>query len=156
MTARNYSKLTIIAEQNTKEKEFWLDKLSGDIEKSSYPYDNPHKTGASPSMETVEFSLKENIFAKLSQLSKGSAVKLHMILTAGITVLMEKYTAHRDILMGAPIYKQEKEIDFINTILVLRNRLDGATTFKELLKQVRQNIVEASANQNYPLEILPL
>nr|NIM14698.1 amino acid adenylation domain-containing protein [Candidatus Aminicenantes bacterium]NIM81428.1 amino acid adenylation domain-containing protein [Candidatus Aminicenantes bacterium]NIN20828.1 amino acid adenylation domain-containing protein [Candidatus Aminicenantes bacterium]NIN44614.1 amino acid adenylation domain-containing protein [Candidatus Aminicenantes bacterium]NIN87430.1 amino acid adenylation domain-containing protein [Candidatus Aminicenantes bacterium] len=60
----------------------------------------------------------------------------------------------RDIVVGAPIYKQEMEGDFINTVLPLRNRLDHHMTFKELLLEVRQTLTRAAENQGYPMEVL--
>jgi amino acid adenylation domain-containing protein len=56
--------------------------------------------------------------------------------------------------VGAPIYKQEITGKFINTILAIRNKLEREMTFKELLLQVRATFLEATENQNYPIETL--
>jgi amino acid adenylation domain-containing protein len=77
-----------------------------------------------------------------------------MILTAGVALLISKYTGHTDIVLGTTIYKQKVEGEFINSILSLRNRLEAAMTFKELLLQVKQTIIESVENQNYPIETL--
>ncbi|MCP4152985.1 MAG: AMP-binding protein, partial [bacterium] len=47
------------------------------------------------------------------------------------------------------------EGDFINTVLAFRNVVNRDMTFKELLLQMRQTIVEADEHQDYPLELLP-
>ena len=43
---------------------------------------------------------------------------------------------------------------FVNTVVVLRNHVHHQLTFKELLLQVRQTIIHAVENQNYPIEVL--
>jgi len=68
--------------------------------------------------------------------------RLHMVLAAGVVVLLDKYTykGSKDIIIGVPIYKQEIEGDFINTLLALRNRLTEGMSFKELLLEVRKTV----------------
>ncbi len=156
MSKRNFDKLAIAAEQNIKERDYWLEKLSGSLVKSSFPYDHPsrQKDGDEPRLGAVGFNLDGELSAQLLQLSKGSDVKLHMILLAALLVLLEKYTGNQDIIIGTPIYRQDVDIEFINTVLVIRSWTHETTTFKELLLQVWQTIVEAEENQNYPLEIL--
>ncbi|MCP5054812.1 MAG: amino acid adenylation domain-containing protein, partial [bacterium] len=156
MIKRNYDKLAAAAVQNLKEKDFWLDTLSGDLVKSSFLYDNPTDAVMVPGdgMETVEFQVTGQLYSQLMKLSKGSDVKLHMILTTGLFALLAKYTGNRDIIIGSPIQKQEMEIEFVNTVLTLRTRPEKSTTFKELLLATRTVIVAATEHQNYPLEVL--
>ncbi|MCP5107872.1 MAG: amino acid adenylation domain-containing protein, partial [bacterium] len=156
MSDRNYDKLAVAAEQNREEKNYWLDKLAGDPVKSSFFYD--HRESAaddSPAgMDTVKLDFNPDIAAGLMKLSKGSDVKLHMILAAALTVLLEKYTRGSDILIASPIYKQDVEIEFLNTVLVLRNQIQTDMTFKDLLLAMRRTVTDAVRYQNYPLEIL--
>ena len=154
MFERNYDKLAVAADQNVKERDFWLNKLAGDLSKSRFPVERMGRIAGEPVMKTVKRSFTGDLFSKLMQLSKGSDVKLHMILTAGLAVLLKKYTGDPDVIIAAPIYKQDVDIEFINTVLVLRNRVEEGTTFKELLLQVRKTMMEAVENQNYPVEIL--
>jgi amino acid adenylation domain-containing protein len=153
MSNRNYDKLAAAADQNVKERDFWLQQLSGELVKSSFPYD--HKNKINP-VETndMRLSFPQDISSQLMKLSKGSEIKLHMILSAILEMLLNKYTGHNDIIIGVPIYKQDTDIDFINTVLILRNRIRTGTTFKELLLQIRETLVQATENQNYPIEIL--
>ncbi len=158
MPERNYDKLAAAAEQNVKEKDFWLAELAGSLVKTSFHYDYKpnlaNKTTFAQTPGNVPIRFDPGLSSKLMQLSKGSDVKLHMIFTAGLVVLLEKYTGTRDILIGSPIYKQEADIDFINTVLILRHRIHENMTFKELLLQVKETITRAAEHQNYPVEIL--
>jgi non-ribosomal peptide synthetase component F/acyl carrier protein len=155
MQKRKYSEeLLVAANQNINARNYWLNKLSRDIVKNGFPYDSIKETKKKHSNETVKFTFPPELFTRLASLSKDSDYTIHVILTAGLNILLSKYTGSKDIIVGTPIYKQDVKTEFINTVLALRNQLEEDTTFKELLLQVRQTIIEAAENQNYPIEIL--
>jgi amino acid adenylation domain-containing protein len=154
MSDRHYDRLAAAADQNEREREFWLNRLAGELVKTGFPCDRPENGRAEQPMEEARFQFSEGLAAPLMKLARGSQVKLHMILLAGLAVLLEQYSSHRDVIIGTPIYKQKQQSDFINTVLPIRIRIEAATTFKELLLQVRESVVQAAQHQNYPLEIL--
>ncbi|MCK5057808.1 MAG: amino acid adenylation domain-containing protein [Candidatus Aminicenantes bacterium] len=159
MEARHYShKVAVAAHQNVKEKAFWLEQLAGEPEKSCFPYEHnlvkaDEPVGQKPALES--FHLPAELVLKLEKISGGIDIKLHIVLTAGLVLLLHKYTGNSDILTGAPVLKQEQEAEFINRILVFRSRIEKNMSFKELLLQVRETIVNVSENQNFPLAVLP-
>jgi amino acid adenylation domain-containing protein len=146
----------VAARQNVKEKNFWLNNLSGEWEKSSFYYDiKPANNKKNERLFNKEaFKFTGELVSKLIQLSNGSDLRLHMILVAGLIVLINKYTGKNDIIVGGPAYKQNSEITFINTVLAFRNKVEDTMTFKELLLQVRQTVSEAADHVNYPLELV--
>jgi amino acid adenylation domain-containing protein len=144
---------TIAAGQLNKEGEYWLKKLSGEWIKTGFPYDYEKKLQESHN-QAVEFRLTGDIFLKLLKLSNQSDIRLHMIMVSVLVLLLHRCTSSSDILLCTPVLKQEEELEFINTVLILRNELKPGMTFKELLLQVRQTIVEATENQNYPVQTL--
>ncbi len=146
--------LAVASGQYLKEEEYWLQKLSGELVNTGFMGDNRRIGRGEPRMAAEHFGLSEELSSRLMKLSAGSDPKLHMILIAGLLALLNKYTGNEDIIVGIPIYKQDVEAVFINTVLAIRNRLKGDMTFRHLLLQVRQSIVEADENQNYPLEML--
>ena len=147
----------VVVGQNSKEKTYWLKKLAGIPGKSIFPYDfeTPVKYRR---METVKFSITGEFFSKLMTIINGSDHRLHMFLVAALTVLLARHCREkRDncIDIGTTIYNPEIEGKFINTLLVLRNSVNPDITFKDLLLTVRQTVMEALENQNYPLKALP-
>ncbi|MDQ1350670.1 MAG: hypothetical protein QG657_972 [Acidobacteriota bacterium] len=158
MIHKNYPKLLrIAAEQNLKEKDFWLKQLAGELVKAHFPYDYK-KTSTyideAAEFDSTIFKFDEEIAAKLMVLSKGSNFTLNLLFIAGVILLLHKYIGNRDIIVGTPIYEQEMDGDFINTILVLRNRVGKNVSFREFILQVRQTLTDAIDNQNYPIELL--
>jgi amino acid adenylation domain-containing protein len=152
---------SIASSQFIKEKDYWLNKLSGELSRSSFPYDyTGTKTAVSFPLEkdSAACCFSGEIFSGLMKLSRGNDYVLHMIAVAAVTVLVGKYAYNdnKDIILGAPIYKQEIGVDaeFVNTVLALRVQPEEGMTFKELLYKVRETILEADKNKNYPIEAL--
>ncbi len=146
----------IAASQSFKEREYWMKKLSGQMVKTFIPPDNEkRKIPDSPSSREIhQLTINGAHFAGLMKLSNTSDPRLFMILVTTWNILLSKYTSSQDIIVGTTIPRQEAEGEFINTVLALRNQWSHETTFKELLMQVRQTIIEANENQNYPIETL--
>ncbi|MGD2089310.1 MAG: amino acid adenylation domain-containing protein [Candidatus Aminicenantes bacterium] len=153
-------KVSLALDDYGEEKDYWLDKLAGQLTKTNFPYDFYHQgPQESPRVKienTAELAINfsSRLCERLLKISKKSDYTLHMILVAGMTVLLNKYTGAEDIMVGMPIYRQSKEGEFLNTVLVLRNQLQPGMNFKNLLLQVRQTVMEANDNQNYPIETL--
>ena len=158
MSAYDYSKEKKFADSpiENKERDYWLNKLSGEIQKTAFPYDRILIQSGEDDYRAKSASCKlpQELFLRLVKLCKESDLKLHMTLTAGLITLLHKYSGTNDIIIGTPVLKQQKQKDFINTVLALRNEIKDGMTFKTLLLQVRQSIIEATENQNYPLETL--
>jgi tyrocidine synthetase-3 len=146
--------VTIAAGQLNKEREYWLNRLSGNPEKTFFPYDLQETSGDSKKSEPLKFPLPPELDEKLMRLSSGSLSRLFMALTAGLITVLYKYTGNTDIILGTSIDKQEIQGEFINRVLALRNRFSCSITFKELLFQVRETVIGAVENRNYPIEVL--
>ncbi len=159
MRAENISRETLFAaNQYAKEREYWLNTLSGELVKSSFPFDDiadGKEKQEKNDAPAVPFKIHGELFSKLMTVSNNSNSRLYMLLVTGMVVLLAGYSGHDDIIIGAPINKQEIEGEFINTVLALRSRIKEGMTFRELLMQVRQTVVEAADNQNFPIETLP-
>jgi amino acid adenylation domain-containing protein len=155
---KSMGEMKLAASQYSKERDYWLKKLSGEIVKSHFPYSNPQE-GGNKNKNTINNQYEQSrisgeLYERLMKLSNHSNAKLHMILLAGVSALLYKYTGIRDIIVGTPIYRQDADGDFINTVLAISNQLTHGITFKELLLQVKQTVVEANENANYPIETL--
>jgi len=149
-------RLAIPAAQNIEEKNYWLTKLSGELIKASFPGDYNKRVKNTRRIDTATYILPGELFSRLLELSKDSDARIFVTAAAGVMLLLNRYTYNRqeDIAIGTAIYRQEKDHDFINTVLVLRNQVSPGTTFKEFLIQVGQVIREANLYQNYPIEAL--
>ena len=108
-----------LLEPRAKTRDYWLSRLSGDLVKSTFPYDFKKKREGRDRFETVEGVFTGEIFEKLMKFTNESDHLLHMILAAMVVALLDKYTdmyqrngdpgdnTNPGIIIGAPIYKQE-------------------------------------------------
>lgn len=155
MTGKFYSERQLIAaNQSIEEKSFWLTQLADTPEKACFPYDYRGADSHRRDFKVLTFKFCGQIFYGLMKLSNSSDVRLHIILVTLVMILLNKYVKQKDLMVGTPIYKQDIQGEFVNTVLPLRSRLEGDRTFKELLLQVSQAVLAASEHQNYPLETL--
>ena len=86
-------------------------------------------------------------------------ITLFMTLLGALQVLLYRYSNQEDIVIGSPIAgRRYKEVEgligfFVNT-LVLRGNVSSRLQFKELIRQVKERVLEAYARQDIPFEQL--
>jgi fengycin family lipopeptide synthetase D len=155
MFRENKNEIAVAANQNIRQRNYWLKRLAGEPGRGRFPCDFPGITGSAEGRgETVPLKIPAACSRQVLDLGAGSDYSLHVILSAALLALIYRYTEQADMVIAAPIYKQEDEAEFINTVLALRQYIGGEATFKELLLRVRQTIQQAVENQDFPVEIL--
>ncbi|MCP4214300.1 MAG: AMP-binding protein [bacterium] len=143
---------TLAAGQNIRERDYWLEKLSGQLTKIFFPYD--YRKTDEEEKARLTFKISGDAYALLMKISNKSNPRLHILLVTGWLILLNKYTAGSDIVIGVPTYKQDVQGELINTVLALRANVTADMSVKEMLMQVGKLVVEADKNQNYPMETL--
>lgn len=137
------------------EKEYWLDKLSGDFTIGSFPTDFKKVDSQQHNKCILNFKLSDNASKGLLGISNNSDVGLYMILLCGIKYLLNRYTGNDDIVVGMPVFKQdEADIANINMISALRTKFGGNWSFKDLLMDVRTTVNDARKYINIPFEVM--
>ena len=144
----------IAASQSLKEKEYWLERLSGDLEKSHFFYDFDQDVSAGTRDHTETFDISGELWQRLMAVSNGADPILHIILTAGLAALLYKYNGRSHVLVGTSIDKQETDGQFINTVLPLNIAVSGELSFKDLLLRAKGVVDGAVEHQNFPVEML--
>lgn len=151
-------RLIVAAGQKIKEREYWTAALGGELNRTVFPVDHESRSPITSDPARELFQFPDELTTALDKLSKGTFQTLLVILTAGLTTLLHRYTGSMDIILGTPILKQkvEKKSELINKVVALRHRIrtEPPMTFKELLVSVGNTMVEAMDHQAYPLEIL--
>ncbi|WP_431784114.1 amino acid adenylation domain-containing protein [Streptomyces chumphonensis] len=95
----------------------------------------------------------------LRRLGRERGASLFMVLLAGFSVLMSRYSGQRDVPVGSPVAGRDRpELEhliglFINT-LVLRTDVSGDPSFAELVDRARETSLEAYAHADVPFERL--
>ncbi|HEY1528469.1 MAG TPA: non-ribosomal peptide synthase/polyketide synthase [Candidatus Angelobacter sp.] len=142
-----------------KELGYWREKLSGAPPVLELPSDRPRPLVLSERGDVVEVEFSKELCSRLRALSEREGATLFMTLLAAWQLLLHRYTGETDISVGTPVagrkhLETEGLIGFFVNTLVIRTDLSGEPTFRELLRRVRDVVLEAHAHQELPFEKL--
>ncbi|MDQ1355029.1 MAG: hypothetical protein QG657_5338, partial [Acidobacteriota bacterium] len=142
-----------------KQKEYWLNRFKGEIPVLNLPLDYPRPTVYTASGNRINFEIDKELTFKIRQIMLETGTTLYMILLAGYTVMLSKYSNQDDIIVGTPIAGRrhadlENIIGLFINMLAIRNRPREEKTFAEFLEEVRINALDAYENQDYQFEDL--
>jgi amino acid adenylation domain-containing protein/non-ribosomal peptide synthase protein (TIGR01720 family) len=138
---------------------YWERQLGGNLPLLQLPTDHLRPPAQTYQGTTYSAKLPDRLVKSLQQLSQQEGATLFMTFLAAFKALLYRYTAQEDMLIGTPIANRNRsEIEtligfFVNT-LILRTRLDGNPTFRQLLHRVRETALGAYAHQDLPFEKL--
>ncbi|WP_086667406.1 non-ribosomal peptide synthetase [Lentzea kentuckyensis] len=127
----------IAAAQRPESAAFW-NALLADAPVSSFPEDTVTTT-----------RLDDALTARLDAVSRGQDAALQAVLVAGTMALLREYTSSADVLVGI-----KADADVLADVLPLRHNISDGETFRTLLNEVRMRITEASAHQDFPVELV--
>ncbi len=138
---------------------YWTEQLAGAPERLELPADRPRPGVQSYRGAWDQTSLPAATVTPLRELARREGVSLFMVLLAGFTTLLHRYTGAEDVVLGTPVSgRHYEEIEhllgcFTNT-LALRSDLSGDPTFAELLGRVKQTTLGGLTYQELPFEKL--
>jgi amino acid adenylation domain-containing protein/FkbM family methyltransferase len=139
--------------------DYWKGQLGGAPPKLEVPADHPR-----PAVQTRRgarhfFELPAELVTAAEALSRQEGATLFMTMLTAFKALLYAYTSQEDLVVGSPFAnRMRSETEgligaFVNTV-VLRTRLSGPSTFRQLLRRVREVVLAASAHQELPFEKL--
>ncbi len=142
-----------------KAKDFWVNQYQDEI-----PLLNMPTTFSRPSTQSFEganyhATLSKDIFNKVNEIAKSLEITPYMLLLATYYILLFKYTAQNDIVIGTPIIGRESpELYqmlgmFVNT-LPLKNTIHPSTHFKDFVAALKDYCLTVFENQSYPFDEL--
>ncbi|MET0396779.1 MAG: amino acid adenylation domain-containing protein, partial [Longimicrobiaceae bacterium] len=138
---------------------FWREMLDGAPPLLELPTDRPRRGPSSTAAMGKRFEISPETTRALRGLGRREGATLFMTLLAGWQVLLGRYAATDDVVVGTPIANRTRaEVEgligfFVNT-LVLRSDLAGDPSFRALLARVRETTLGAFAHQDLPFERL--
>jgi hypothetical protein len=136
---------------------YWQTQLAGVTSRLELPIDRER-----PTVQTFEgvhrpVSMPAAHAAAMGELARREAATPYMAFLALWGLALYRMTGQDDVLVGTPIANRdrvevERLIGFFANTLVMRIRLDGNPTFRELVRRVRETALGAYAHQNVPFE----
>jgi tyrocidine synthetase-3 len=146
-------------ERVKKQEGYWLKEFEGEIPVLDLPTDYPRPAIQSFEGNVLGFTIGEVETRGIKALASGEDVTLYMVLLVVFNVFMSKISGNTDIVVGTPTagrrHADLRQIIgmFVNT-LALRNYPSAEKTFNDFLGEVKERILQAFENQEYPFEEL--
>lgn len=139
------------------QRDYWVKQLSGLPEENGLRPDFPRPPVPDGEGDALTFTIDADTRARLAELTRELGITEFMLLQAAVAVALHKAGEGTDIPLGTPVAgRTEPELDrligfFIN-IVVLRNKLDGNPTVREVLRRAREMALGAYAHQDLPFD----
>ncbi|HET7228485.1 MAG TPA: amino acid adenylation domain-containing protein [Longimicrobium sp.] len=138
---------------------WWKERLAGAPALLELPADRPRPPVQSFRGATERMEVPAALVERLHAVARGESATLFMAALAAFKVLLSKYGAGDDIVVGSPITGRTRtEVEgligfFLNT-LALRTELGGDPTFRQVVRRVREGALGAWQHQDLPFERL--
>ena len=104
-----------------------------------------------------DFLLEGPVVTRLRELAREEEASLFMVMLAAFQVWLHRYSGKNDVVVGTPVaLRGRPEVQsllgfFMNT-LPIRVRLEEASDFRQVLRQVRETLLEAFSHVDFPFE----
>lgn len=147
-------------EFKNKEK-YWINAFSKQTKSLSLPLDFNRGDFRTFSGRRVTFKMEPEVTGKIKTFAHNQGTTLFNVLMAAYYALLFKYSEKEEgeIVVGSPISTKsdnrlEKSVGmFVNT-LPIKSFLNKNITFSELLQNLKETMIKALDNREYPLENL--
>jgi amino acid adenylation domain-containing protein len=139
--------------------EYWRQHLPAEVPILNLPTDKPRPIVQTNNGASEFFVLDPELTARIHSLSQESGATVFMILLSAYYILLHRYTAQDDIIVGSPVMgRTQDEFSsvygyFVNP-LPLHANLAGDLSFLDFLAQVQKIVLNGLDNQEYPFVLL--
>ncbi|MHC0067969.1 non-ribosomal peptide synthetase [Nostoc sp. UIC 10890] len=138
---------------------YWKQQLGGELPVLELPTDHLRPPVQTYRGARQSLNLPKDLTNALKSLSQQSGVTLLTTMLAAFNILLYRYTAQEDIIVGSPIpnrnqHQVEGLIGLFANNLVMRTNLSGNPSFRELLGRVQEVVLSAYSHQDLPFEKL--
>lgn len=146
----------VTSEAAEAQRAFWRGTLSGQLPVLDFPLDHAPSFGGDGRGEVLEVPLAGDLEAKLRKRVADENCTMFAVTAAAFAALLSRYSGQYDILFGSPIANRTAETETMigpfSGPLALRFGLTGESTLSNVLAQVRDGLMDALSNVEYPFE----
>ncbi|EJN39590.1 non-ribosomal peptide synthase, partial [Pseudomonas sp. GM84] len=139
--------------------QWWRTALHGSSGRLALPTDLPRPAQASQAGENLNFDLPQATVEAVRARAAQLGVTPYMLLLAAFQLLMHRASGQHDLLLGADVAGREHPdlealIGFFVNVLPLRSQLDEQLDFAAWLARTRTTLLDASAQQALPFDLI--
>ena len=138
---------------------YWREKLAPPVPQLELPADRPRPATQTFRGASVPLRLSPDLTERIKTLARQEGTTPFVVLLACYQAFLYRLTGAEDVVVGTPTFARSKPEfmgvvgDFVNSV-PLRGKLGAATSFRELVAQLRRTVLEALDAQEFPLPLL--
>ncbi|WP_459209768.1 amino acid adenylation domain-containing protein [Aquimarina rhabdastrellae] len=149
----------IETERYNKGKEYWLDKLKGDLSSIDLPGNKKRPGIKTNNGKVLRTFFDKDSTDKIKSFSKKENGSLFITIISVWNVLIYRYAGNREVIFGVPVAERsqkelENQIGFYTNTVVLRNQIDPKETFLDFYHRTKKEVVKSYEFQDYPFDRL--
>lgn len=138
--------------------DYWRQHLA-DLPTLHLPTDRPRSSDHSYQGAKCSIMLPQALKEALQAIARQEQATLFMTMLTAFQIILVRYSGQEDIVIGSSVAgRSRKELEdligFFVNMLVLRTDLSGAPSFREALRRVREECLQAYTYQDLPFEHL--
>jgi Condensation domain/Phosphopantetheine attachment site/AMP-binding enzyme C-terminal domain len=140
-----------------KQKQYWMQKLGGELPTLDLPLDRPRPKIMSHAGGVTLIRVNTPLASSIRALALAHQCTTYVVLLAAFQTLLHRYTGLEDIIVGTTFAnRNNKQLEeligfFVNTV-AMRTDFSGTPTFAEVLRRARTTALEAYEHQDMPFE----
>jgi len=139
--------------------EYWKKQLQEMPQVLALPTDYVRPARESFRGGTEQEILRSDLLESLNAVGRGEKASLLMTLLAAFQVLLMRYSGQEDFGVGTVVANRKRQetkglIGFFLNTLVIRANLGGEPTFRDVLRRVREAVLDGYEHQDLPFEKL--
>lgn len=139
---------------------FWRKQLQGCTSSTQLPADRPRPDIPNFRGKDQRLTFATNLYSSVKDICRQEEVTPFMLMLAALNVFINLRTGRDDIVVSTGNANRthsqtEGLIGPFNNLLMLRTKLTGAESFRQLLQRVRVVALEAYSHQDLPFALVP-
>jgi amino acid adenylation domain-containing protein len=136
---------------------FWEETLRGAPALLELPADRARPAIATYRGGRLRRKLSRPLTEALREMSRQEKASLLAVFAAALDTLLFRYTGCEDILLGIPLADRDQQelrsvVGFLLQTHVLRTKLSGDMTFRDLLSRVQEGMLDLHAHRGVPFD----
>ncbi len=141
------------------QREYWLRQFEGQLPVMHLPGFEKRNGLPAYDGDTIRFSLDADVQKAIHRIEKEENATTFMVMMAAINMFLSRISGLEDIVIGSPVAGRRhpglKDVAglFVN-VLAVRNQPAGYKTFRQFVREVRQQMLDAYDNQEYQFDDL--
>ncbi|QXU43273.1 non-ribosomal peptide synthetase [Pedobacter sp. D749] len=153
----SWSNALIKNESNGGHRSYWLTQLQGELPRIELPFDFKRPTSKSYNGGSVEHVYDQQQISLLNNFCRREGVTTFMVLLSAVKLLLFRYSDQKDLIIGIPSAGRthpdmEDQLGFYVNTLPIRSCVKPFESFRELLDQVKGNMLDAFNHDLYPFD----